>query len=609
MFGWYGKVLRVNLTNEEISVETVDPQAAKDFIGGRGWAIKYLYDEVDPTVDPLALENKLIFGTGPLTATPAPTGNRYMVVTKSPLTGALSCSNSGGMFPTEMKRTGFDLFIFEGKAERPVYLWVNDDQVEIRPAEHVWGKTVPETEDILLEETDPKAKVACIGPAGERLVKIASIMNDKHRAAGRSGVGAVMGSKNLKAVVVRGTQKVALAEPDQMQELCRLVRDEVNRDVKKGSALREYGTAYVPIVTNEVGILPTRNFQSGVFEGVGGITGRVLKEKYLIRPRPCFGCPIACGRLTRVEDPVYSGEGEGPEYETIAALGSACGVDNMAAVTKANYLCNELGLDTISAGMTIACAMEMYEKGVLPESDVGYPLRFGDADAAIDLVEKTAYRENFGDTLAEGSYRLAEKYGHPEFSITAKKLEFPGYDPRGSKGMGLLYATSNIGASHMAGDLAYAEVFGVPEKLDPLTVEEKPRLIKRFEDAFAVVDAAGLCVFLSIRYLFDPDVNLWPTRLTRLMNYATGAGYMEETLLQAGERIFNLERLFLLKAGFTREDDTLPKRMLEEPMPDGPARGHVVELDQMLPEFYRLRGWDEEGVPTDAKLAELGLAR
>jgi len=609
MFGWYGKVLRVNLTNEEISVETVDPQVAKDFIGGRGWAIKYLYDEVDPTVDPLALENKLIFGTGPLTATPAPTGNRYMVVTKSPLTGALSCSNSGGMFPTEMKRTGFDLFIFEGKAERPVYLWVNDDQVEIRPAEHVWGKTVPETEDILLEETDPKAKVACIGPAGERLVKIASIMNDKHRAAGRSGVGAVMGSKNLKAVVVRGTQKVALAEPDQMQELCRLVRDEVNRDVKKGSALREYGTAYVPIVTNEVGILPTRNFQSGVFEGVGGITGRVLREKYLIRPRPCFGCPIACGRLTRVEDPVYSGEGEGPEYETIAALGSACGVDNMAAVTKANYLCNELGLDTISAGMTIACAMEMYEKGVLPESDVGYPLRFGDADAAIDLVEKTAYRENFGDTLAEGSYRLAEKYGHPEFSITAKKLEFPGYDPRGSKGMGLLYATSNIGASHMAGDLAYAEVFGVPEKLDPLTVEEKPRLIKRFEDAFAVVDAAGLCVFLSIRYLFDPDVNLWPTRLTRLMNYATGAGYMEETLLQAGERIFNLERLFLLKAGFTREDDTLPKRMLEEPMPDGPARGHVVELDQMLPEFYRLRGWDEEGVPTDAKLAELGLAR
>jgi aldehyde:ferredoxin oxidoreductase len=607
MFGWHGKILRVNLTDQEVSVEKVDPQTARDFIGGRGWAIKYLYTEVDPTVDPLAPENNLFFTNGPLTGTPAPTGNRYMVVTKAPLTGALACSNSGGVFPTEMKRTGFDMFIFEGKAERPVYLWISDGSVEIRSAEHLWGKTAHETEDALLEETDPKARVACIGPAGENLVKVASIMNDKHRAAGRSGVGAVMGSKNLKAVVIRGTQKTPLAEPDQMKELCKLVRDEVNADVKKGSSLREYGTAYVPIVTNEIGILPTRNFQTGVFEGVDGITGVALKEKYLIRAKPCYGCPIACGRDTRVDDPVYGGAGEGPEYETIAALGSACGIGNLAAVTKANYLCNELGLDTISVGTTIACAMELYEKGFLPESDVGRSLNFGDADAVIDLVVKTAYREGFGDLLAEGSYRLAEKYGHPELSITAKKQEFPGYDPRGAKGMGLLYATSNIGASHMAGDLAYAEVFGVPEKLDPLTIEDKPRLIKLFEDAFALIDAAGLCVFLSIRYLFEPKVDLWPTRLTRLMNYATGAGYTEETLLQAGERIYNLERLFLLEAGFTKADDTLPKRMLEEPMPDGPAKGHVVELDEMLPEFYQLRGWDENGVPTDAKLEELGM--
>jgi len=607
MFGWYGKVLRVDLTNEKATVEEVNPQTAKDFIGGRGWAIKYLYDEVDSTVDPLSPGNKLIFGTGPLTATPAPTGNRYTVVTKSPLTGALSCSNSGGVFPTEMKRTGFDMFVFEGRASRPVYLWVNDDQVEIRSAEHLWGKTVPQTEDTLLGETDPKARVACIGPAGERLVKVAAIMNDKHRAAARSGVGAVMGSKNLKAVVVRGTKKTPLAEPEAMRELCKLVRSEVNADVKKGSSLREYGTAYVPPVTNEIGILPTRNFQTGVFEGVDNISGYVLKEKYLIRAKPCYGCPIACGRDTRVDDPIYGGEGEGPEYETIAALGSSCGVDNLAAVTKANYLCNELGLDTISTGVTISCAMEMYEQGVLPESDVGRPLRFGDADAVIALIQEIAYRRGFGDALAEGSYRLASKYGHPEFSITAKKLEFPGYDPRGAKGMGLLYATSNIGASHMAGDIAYSEVFGVPEKIDPLTIEDKPRLIYRFEDAFAIIDAAGLCVFLSVRYLFDPDVNLWPTRLTRLMNHATGAGYTEETLLEAGERIFNLERMFLLQAGFTQADDTLPQRMLEEPLPDGPAEGHVVELDQMLPQFYQLRGWDENGVPTAEKLQALGL--
>ncbi len=607
MFGWFGQVLRVDLTNAKTTVENVDPQVAKDFIGGRGWAIKYLYDEVDPSVDPLAAENKLIFATGPLTATLAPTGNRYMVVTKSPLSGALSCSNSGGRFPTELKRTGFDLIIFEGRAPQPVYLWINDDQVEIRPAGHLWGRTVPETEEALLSETDPKARVASIGPAGERLVKIAAIMNDKHRAAARSGVGAVMGGKNLKAVVVRGTREPALADPEGMQALCRALQTQVGGDAKKGSALREYGTAYVPPVTNELGILPTRNFQSGVFEGVDGINGHVLKEKYLVRAKPCYRCPIACGRETQVDDPPYAGEGEGPEYETIASLGSACGIDNLAAVAKANYLCNELGLDTISTGVTIACAIELYERGILPVSDVGRPLRFGDGDAVIALVQQTAYREGFGDLLAEGSYRLATRYGHPEFSITAKKLEFPGYDPRGAKGMGLLYATSNIGASHMAGDIAYSEVFGVPQRLDPLTTEDKPRLVMRFEDAFAIIDAAGLCVFLSVRYLFDPDVNLWPTRLTQLMNYATGAGYTPETLLEAGERVFNLERLFLLKAGLTGDDDTLPRRMLEEPMPEGPAQGHVAELDRMLPEFYRLRGWDEKGIPTRERLAALGL--
>lgn len=607
MYGWHGKLLRVDLTHQTVSVEDIDPQVARDFIGGRGLAIKYLYEEMDPTADPLSPENKLVFATGPLTATPAPTGNRYMVVTKSPLTSALSCSNSGGAFPTEMKRTGFDLFIFEGKAERPVYLWVNDGQVEIRPAGHVWGKDAHETEDVILAETDPKAKVACIGPAGERLARIAAIMNDKHRAAARSGVGAVMGAKNLKAVAVRGTKKVALAETERMRELCRKVRAEVAADVKKGSSLNLYGTAYVPPVTNELGILPTRNFQTGVFDGVEGITGHVLREKYLIRPKPCFGCPIACGRLTRVDDPVYGGEGEGPEYETIAALGSACGVDNLAAITRANYLCNELGLDTISMGATIACAMELYERGYLPEEDIGMPLRFGDADALIEMVKLTGLREGFGDLLAEGSYRLAEKYGHPEYSITAKKLEFPGYDPRGSQGMGLLYATSNIGASHMAGDLAYMEVFGVPKKLDPLTIEKKPWYIKHFEDIFAIVDAAGLCVFLSIRYLFDQTLDVVPTRLAKLLNYATGAGYTVESLLEAGDRVFTLERMFLVKAGFSRADDTLPKRMLEEPMPDGPAQGHVVELEEMLDEFYTLRGWDENGVPTQEKLESLGL--
>ncbi len=607
MYGWHGKILRVNLTNQTTSIETIDPQIAKDFIGGRGWAIKYLYDEVDPKVDPLSPENKLIFATGPLTGTPAPTGNRYMVVTKSPLTDALTNSNSGGDFPTWLKRTGFDLIIFEGRAEKPVYLWINDHHAEIRSAEHIWGQDVPTTTDMLLAETDAKAKVACIGPAGENLVKMACIMNDKHRAAGRSGVGAVMGSKNLKGVVAQGTHATPLADEAGMNQLSREMQIDVGTASKK-STLRIYGTPYVPDVTNEMGILPTRNFQEGQFEGAQKINGPSLNAQFLIRSKPCYKCPISCGRVTEVDEPGYEGKGEGPEYETIASLGSACGLDNLAALTKANYICNELGMDTISVGMTIACAMEMVEKELIPPEDVGQMLRFGDGDAVIAFTRKTAYREGFGDILAEGSYRLAEKYGHPEYSMTAKKLEFPGYDPRGAKGMGLLYATSNIGASHMAGDLAYPEVFGVPAKIDPLTIDNKPALIMRYEDAFTLIDAAGLCVFLSVRYVFDADVNLWPTRLTELMNLTTGAGYTPASIMQAAERVYNLERMFLVRAGFTKADDTLPPRMLAEPLTAGPTAGQVVELDQMLPIFYELRGWDEEGVPTEAKLQELGLA-
>jgi aldehyde:ferredoxin oxidoreductase len=605
---WHGKLLRVNLSSGNITTETIDPKIAKDYLGGRGWGIRYLFDEVDPKVDPLSPENKLIFATGPLTGTPAPTGNRYMVITKSPLTGALANSNSGGVFPTEMKWTGYDMFIFEGKADSPVYLWVDHLHAELRPAAHLWGKEVPETTDLLVEETDPKAKVACIGPPGEKLVKVSAIMNDKHRAAGRSGVGAVMGSKNLKAVVVRGSTKPEFADPEKMKDLSMFIQKEVGTDIKtKGSSLRTYGTAYVPQVTNELGILPTRNFQTGVFEGVDTIDGPTLTENYLVRAKPCYKCPIACGRDTRVETPGYEGEGEGPEYETIGAIGSACGIDNLAAITKANYLCNELGMDTISVGTTIACAMEMFEAGIIPETDIGMPLKFGDADAMIAMVTKMGYREGFGDLLAEGSFRLAEHYGHPEYSITAKKLEFPGYDPRGAQGMGLLYATSNIGASHMAGDTAYSEVFGVPEKIDPLTAVDKPAMVKLFEDIFTVIDAVGLCVFLSVRYMLEPDMSLLPRRMTKVMNYATGAEYDEESLLEAGERIFNLERLFLLKAGFSKADDTLPDRMLKEPLIEGPAKGLVVKLDEMLPKFYQLRGWDKDGVPTPEKLSSLGI--
>jgi len=608
MYGWHGRLLRIDLTRRKTSIEAIDPKTLRDYVGGRGLAIHYLYNEMDPSVEPLSALNKLIFATGPLTATTAPTGNRYMVVTKSPLTGALAHSNSGGDFPTWMKRSGFDLYIFEGKADQPVYVWVNEDEVEIRSASHVWGKDVHQTTDLLLAETNPEAKVACIGPAGENLVLMAAIMNDKHRAAARSGVGAVMGSKNLKAVVAMGRKNPAFFDDAGMRALSVELSKEVGADIKKGSNLRIYGTAYVPQVTNTLGILPTRNFQTGVFEGVNNIDGVALKEKYLITHKPCYRCPISCGRLTAVDDEKYAGKGEGPEYETIASLGSSCGVDNLAALTKANYLCNELGLDTISTGLTISAAMEMFEKGIITEAQTGIPLRFGDGDAVIEMVKRTAYRQGFGNEIADGSFRLADRYDHPEMSVTARKQELPGYDPRGSQGMGLLYATSNKGASHMEGDVAYEEVFGVPVKVDPLTTDGKPELVKRFQDSFVLIDSSGVCVFFAVRYVFSKEMMIWPVQLAQLLNLTTGAGYSPEEALRAAERIYNLERLFLIKAGSGPEFDTLSPRLLNEPLPEGPAKGRVVDLDKMLPEYYKTRGWDEKGYPTQSKLAELGLA-
>jgi len=566
---------------------------------------------MDPTADPLSPENLLVMATGPLTSTPAPTGNRYMVVTKSPLTGALSNSNSGGVFPTMMKRSGYDLFVFEGAASSPVYLFVDERKAELRDATHLWGLDTHQTEDAIRRDTAEDVRVACIGPAGENLALIAAIINDKHRAAARSGVGAVMGSKNLKAVAVRGNLKPALYDETAMRTLVRQVNRQVAADVRAGSSMRIYGTSYVPDITNEAGIFPTHNFQYGQFEGTPRINGPTLKEHFLVRHGGCYGCPLACARITAVKGEVwgelYAGQGEGPEYETIGSLGSACGVDNMAAIAKANYLCNELGIDTISTGLTIACAMEMYTKGILSEQQIGRPLPFGDAEGVLALIRAAARRQGFGDLVAQGSWRLANAYGHPEMSITAKKLEFPSYDARGLKGMGLLYATSNIGASHMAGDTAYTELFGVGKKIDGLSYEGKAELTKHFQDIFATIDAAGLCVFVAVRYTVDAANGYIPIRVSELINHATGSNYTPESLLQAAERVYNLERLFLTKAGFTRADDTLARRMFE-PMPAGPIQGETFELDRLLDDYYAARGWDADGIPTQQHLEELGIA-
>jgi len=611
MYGWHGRLLRVNLTNGEICEETIPEEEARKYIGGRGLAIKCLMEGMAPKADPLSPENLLIFATGPLTSTPAPTGNRYMVVTKSPLTGALANSNSGGIFPTMMKRSGYDLFVFEGRAEKPVYFFVDEREAELRDASHLWGHDTHYTDDAIKAETGDGVSVACIGPAGENGVLIAAIINDKHRAAARSGVGTVMGAKNLKAVAVRGSLKPELYDAAKMRAVVREANQQLAADIRKGSTMRIYGTAYVPDVTNEAGVLPTHNFQYGQFEGVHKINGPTLRENFLISHTGCYACPLACARLTEVKAEVwgekYAGQGEGPEYETIGSLGSACGIDNMAAITKANYLCNELGLDTISVGVTIACAMEMYTKGILTEAEIGRPLTFGDADAMIEMVKATAYRRGFGGEIAQGSWRLANRYGHPEMSITAKKLEFPSYDARGLKGMGLLYATSNIGASHMAGDTAYTELFGVGKKIDGLTYDGKAKLTAYFQDLFSIIDAAGLCVFVAVRYTLDTVNGYVPTRVTEMLNHATGSSYTPRSLLEAADRVYTLERLFLTKAGMSRADDTLASRMAE-PMPSGPLKGETFDLSRLLDDYYQVRGWDVNGIPTREKLESLGIA-
>jgi len=599
MKGWIGKILRVNLTKGEWKSEDLDKSLAEKFIGGRGLGSKILYDEIDPKVDPLSQDNKLVLATGPLTGTSASAAGRYMAITKSPLTGTIACSNSGGHFGAEMKFAGFDMIILEGKSRGPVYLYVEDGKVEIREAKHLWGKTTHEATDKVILETDMDAKVACIGPAGDKQVRFACIINDKHRAAGRSGVGAVMGSKNLKAVAVKGTGSITLADKEAFRKatLDGFQKIEANPVTSKG--LPTYGTAILVNIINASGIFPTRNFQESVFEGAEKISGEMIADRILVRNRACFACPIGCGRVVKVTNPKYECFSEGPEYESDWSMGACCGVDNLDAIAKGNYLCDILGLDPISTGVTIACAMELFERGIISSKEVGRPLNFGDADVMVEMVRAIGYREGFGDALAEGSYRMAERFGHPEYSISVKKQEFPAYDGRGAQGMGLQYATSNRGACHVRGYMTSPEILGNPVKLDPFETKDKAQWDKTFQDLTAVVDSSGICLFNTFA--------LGGAEILEYLKAATGVKMDLGELMRTGERIWNLERLFNLRSGLSSKDDTLPERLLREPIPSGPAKGKVVELDKMLPEYYQLRGWDKDGIPTKEKLKELGL--
>jgi aldehyde:ferredoxin oxidoreductase len=600
MFGWSGTILRINLTTGKVGREATRAQEAARFIGARGLGTKVLFDEVDPKVDPLSPENKLIFAPGPFSGTFAPSGGRYDVVTKGPLTGTVAASNSGGSFGPELKYAGYDLVIFEGKAEKPVYLWIKDGLVEIRDASHIWGKNVPDATEALRAETDEEAKVAVIGPAGEKQVLFASIMNDMHRAAGRSGVGAVMGSKNLKAVVVVGTGAVKVADPKGFKAAVDKAREGIRLHPVGGAGLKAYGTDVLVNILNETGALPVNNFHDGYFPNANKVGGETLSEKLLVRPKGCYACVISCGRVTRVSNPKYMGEGEGPEYEAAWCMGPDCGIDDLEAILKANFLCNELGLDSITLGATIACGMDLFQAGHVTLKDTnGIDMSFGNAEAMVELTRMIGNREGIGDKLALGSYRFAESFGHPEFAMTVKKQEMPAYDPRGVQGIGLNYATSNRGGCHVRGYTISVEVLGCGGKMDPRVTEEKAGLVKVFQDLTAAIDSSGACLFGT----FGMTGEDFASMLTSL----TGVTYTLADYLQAGERIWNLERMFNLAAGLTGADDNLPERLLKSPIKTGPAKGEVNRLSEMLPEYYQLRGWDAQGVPTSGKLEELAL--
>ena len=613
---WTGKILRVDLSAGTCTSEPLNMQWANDYMGQRGLATKYLVEETDPTVDPFSPDNKMIFATGPLTGTIAPTSGRWSVVCKGPLTGAIACSNSGGFFGAELKNAGWDMVIFEGKSASPVYLDMTNDQAELKDASDLWGKSVWETETALRERRgDPDVRVASIGLAGESGVLYAAVVNDMDRAAGRSGVGAVMGSKNLKAVVVRGTVGVKVNDPMAMMKTSNAAKEILAENAVTGEGLPTHGTQVLMNVINEVGALPTRNGQDVQFDGAHDIGAEAMAEvresdgqSNLVSNHACFGCPISCARRSKIDPthftvkdkPQYQGVSGGLEYEAAWALGAANGVNDLEALTYANFVCNEQGMDPISLGVTNGAAMDLYHAGAISQEDTGgVALEFGSTEAFVAMVEATARSEGFGKELGQGSSRMCEKYGHPDFSMTVKSQEIAAYDPRGIQGMGLAYATSNRGACHLRGYTVASEVLGIPEKTDPLVTEGKAGLVKAFQDATAAVDSSGTCVFTTFA-LSGEDI-------APMVDAACEGDWSVERFVEVGERIWNMERQYNIAAGFTGADDTLPERLLKDAAKTGPAEGSVNRLNELLPEYFDCRGWSASGVPTAETLGRLGL--
>lgn len=596
--GYYGKLLRVNLTTGKIKEESLPEGLAENYIGGRGISSKLLMDEIEAGIDPLGSENKIIFITGPLTGTVVPTTSRLCISAKSPLTNLIGCGFSGGYFGPELKFCGWDGIVIEGKSDKPVYIKVNDDKVQIEDATHLWGKDTFETEDVIKKELgDKRVQVACIGQAGENQVRFACVVHDGHFLVGRRGMGAVMGSKNLKALVVKGTKGIHVASsPDKIWQ----VYDEILDIMAKNPVVEifhDHGTASSVALVNELGFMPTRNFQSGFFEKISTVDEKAYFELSL-KPFSCWGCPVNCRRYLKGKKVTFSR----PEHQTTFALGSLLENADTEEVIRANLLCNRLGLDSISTGGTIAFAMECYQRKILSQKDTdGLALTWGNSQVINELIEMIALRKGFGDILAEGSLRAAQKIGRDseKYAMQVKGLEVPGYDPRGAKGIGLNYATAPRGADHNDGWTIAEELY--VEGVDRLTLEGKGKLTMEIQDKSKAIDSAIFCMFaLDFGYTLD----FISTSITAI----TGMKMSPEKILKIGERISNLERLFALREGYRgKKDDTMPSRFIQEELPLGASKGQRLDLETLLRDYYRQRGWDEKGFPTERKLKELGL--
>ncbi len=588
--GWAGVVLDIDLSTGGVRRHALDETMARLFLGGRGLGARLLWDLVGPEVDPLAPGNVLIFAVGPLTGTGYQTSNRFTVTTKSPLTGTVLDANSGGFWGMQLKKAGYDALIVRGRASTPVWIEITPGQVTLHDAQALWGQRVRAVTRHLGQD-DNRRNVLCIGPAGENQSRMAAIMNDGQRSLARGGPGAVMGSKNLKAIVVAGDARPAIDDPERFKFLLYETRKLLRASPLTSQALPEFGTAVLMNLVNNVGALPTRNYQQSQFERAEAISGEALTDTFLVKTASCWACPIGCTRVTRTEHTA----GEGPEFETTWAFGAACGIDDLAAIIEANALCNDLGLDTISAGATLACAMELAEAGHLDTE-----LRFGRADLLAPTLEDMALRRGLGAELADGSLRLAARCGHPELSMSVKGLEMPAYDPRGMQGQGLLYATSNRGACHMRGNMVGMEVLGLPKLIDRFQVQGKSSFVILHQNLAAAIDSLVICKFTHLGVAEE--------YFARALSAVTGVAYATGDLVRVGERVWNLERLYNNRAGFGRQHDTLPPRLLREAVAAGPSQGWVAHLEPMLDEYYRGRGWDAQGVPRPEKLAALGLS-